>query len=150
MYKITKSGQVFDAMGDEVPLDDRDDRHLAYVLWLSGDRAPELIESPDVPPDPAVELESAESWGRALVREVELGLLASGINDDRVLALAIDRELTEVGAKLKDGRLHIALAALEELLRKPEQERYSADAMLKPIEASIRARIKLEEAMRRG
>jgi hypothetical protein len=148
MYKFDTHGRLFDADGLEVPQDDRDARYLAYVAWLSEGRAPELIEGTPAP-DPVAELESAEAWGRALVRQVEIDLLESGINDDRRRALAIDRELAEVGAKLKDGRLHIALAALEELLEKPEQERYSADAMLKPIEALIRERLKLEEAASR-
>lgn len=94
-------------------------------------------------------LEDAETWGRRLVRAVELDLLKGGINDDRVLALAVDRELDYISSKLKDGRLHIALAALEELLAKPESERLASDALLRPVEAAIKQRLDLEEAARR-
>lgn len=155
MYKVQQwSGRLFKG-SQEIPQDDREPAYLEYVEYLSAGGSVEVEDDRAewelaLASDPAVELESAEEWGRALVRQVELGLLASGINDDRKLALAVDRELAEIGAKLKDGRLHIALAALEELLERPESERHTPDDMLRPIEATIKARLKLEAERANG
>lgn len=155
MYKTQQwSGRLFKGE-QQIPQDDRDPAYVEYIAYLNAGGTVEVEDDREVwelaqATDPAVELESAEEWGRALVRQVELSLLVSGINDDRRAALAVDRELAEVSSKLKDGRLHIALAALEELLERPESERHAPDSMLKPIEALIRDRLDLEEGMRRG
>lgn len=82
MYKVDiKSGRIFDAKGEEVPQDDRDDRFLTYLLWLSGDRAPEIIDVEPSPPSPAEELAAARAWGSALVDNFMVGALASGVNE---------------------------------------------------------------------
>lgn len=145
MYKITPSGRVFDAQGVEVPLDDRDDRFLAYVLWLSGERTPQRIDEPPTEPAPEAEITSAQVWGQALVRDFEAAALATGINADPRAALALDRYLREVSSALVAGRLHVAYAALAELLATPEAERPvgAQDAALVPIHDALAQRLDL-------
>jgi hypothetical protein len=141
MYKITPSGRIFDSKGAEIPLDDRDDRYLAYLLWLSGDRAPEPFDAPPAPPTPAEELAAAQAWGQELVRAVEIDLMRGGINADPRAALAVDRELREISDALKGGRLHVAAAALDELLGLPQEQRAASDALLTPVHTALRERI---------
>lgn len=145
-YRITReTGRIFDSEGQEVPLDDRDDAYLAYVLWLSGDRTPEVIDEPLAAPTPEVEITSAQQWGQALVRDFEAAALAAGINADPRAALALDRYLREVSSALVAGRLHVAYAALAELLETPEAERPAgaSDAALVPIHDALAQRLAL-------
>lgn len=93
----------------------------------------------------ADELESAQTWGARLVRDFEAGALKGGVNDDPTAALALDRYLREVSGAVAAGRLHVAYAALSELLTTPERERpappFTDDAQLVPVYNAIAARI---------
>lgn len=145
-YKITRlTGRIYDAQGVEVPRDDRDEKFLAYVLWLSGDRAPEVIDEPPEALTPEQELEAAQAWGQALVRGFEAAALAAGINANPSAALALDRYLREVSAALVAGRLHVAYAALAELLATPQGERPAGaqDAALVLIHDALAERLAL-------
>lgn len=144
MYKITPSGRVFDAQGVEVPLDDRDDAYLAYVLWLSGERTPERIAEPPVVLTPAERLALARQRGDELIAGFMAGALASGVNE-RGLAGPLYRALAPIRQPLGDGALHAALDELDQLLKTPEQDRpaypYTADVALAPVRAAIIAAI---------
>lgn len=91
------------------------------------------------------ELESAQAWGLRLVRDFEAGALKAGVNEDPTAALALDRYLREVSGAVAAGRLHVAYAALGELLTTPERERpappFSDDAQLVPVYNAIASRI---------
>lgn len=147
MYKIDNAtGRIFDAQGEEVPLDDRDDRYLAYMLWLSGDRAPEPFEAPPRKPTPAEELAAARLWGSRLVEDFMVGALASGVNE-RGLAGPLFGWLAGVSAALSSGALHAAEQLLGELLKTPEELRparpYTDDAALVPIHELLKERLAL-------
>jgi hypothetical protein len=149
MYKVDiNSGRIFDADGVEVPQDDRVDSYRAYILWLSGDRTPEPFDAPPVPEEPEAELSSAQEWGVRLVRAFEAAALKGGINGDPAAALALDRYLREVSGAVAAGRLHVAYAALGELLTTAERERpappFTDDASLVPIYNALAERLKLE------
>ena len=145
MYKTDiKTGRIFDGEGVEVPQDDRDDRYLAYVLWLSGDRAPEPFDAPPSPPSPAEELAAARAWGSALGDDFMTKALASGVNEHG-LAGPLFGWLAGVSAALSSGALHAAEQLLAELLKTPEELRparpFTDDASLNPIQAALRARL---------
>ena len=94
------------------------------------------------------ELESAQAWGLRLVRDFEAAALKGGVNSNPAAALALDRYLREVSGAVATGRLHVAYAALGELLATPERERpappFSDDASLVPIFNAIAARLSLD------
>lgn len=144
-YKITRlTGRIFDAQGQEVPRDDRDDRWLVYVLWLSGDRAPEVIDEPPEVLTPAERLALAKQRGDELLAAFMAGALAAGVNEAG-LAGPLYRALAPVRQPLGDGALHAALDELDALLKTPEQDRpaypYTSDAALEPVRAAIQAAI---------
>lgn len=145
MYRIERTtGKIYDAKGEEVPQDDREDAYLAYVLWLSGDRTPEVFDAPPAPPTPAEELASARAWGSSLVDGFMVSALASGVNE-RGLAGPLFGWLAGVSAALSSGALHAAEQLLAELLKTPEAERpaapYTDDASLVPVHAALQARL---------
>lgn len=94
------------------------------------------------------ELEDAQAWGLRVVRNFEAQALKGGINSDPPAALALDRYLREVSGAVAAGRLHVAWAALGELLKTPEAERpappFTDDASLVPIYNALAERLKLE------
>ncbi len=148
MYRIDRATyRIFDAQGVEVPQDDREDAYHAYVLWLSGDRAPEPFDAPPAPPTPAEELAAARAWGAALVEGFMVQALASGVND-RGLAGPLFGWLAGVSAALSSGALHAATQLLGELLKTPEAERpaapYTDNTSLVPIYDALAARLKLD------
>lgn len=91
------------------------------------------------------EIDSALAWGQALVRSFEAAQLKAGINADPRAALALDRYLREVSSALLSGRLHVAYAALQELLATPQGERPAGaqDAALVPVHDAIALRLDL-------
>lgn len=145
MYKIDRlTGRIFNDRDEEIPQDDREDVYLAYLLWLSGDRAPEVFDAPPPPLTPAKELAAAKAWGSALVDDFMTRALANGVND-RGLAGPLFAWLAVVSAALASGALHAAEQLLGELLKTPEEERparpYTDDASLGPVHAAISERI---------
>ena len=144
MYNFDTTGRLFDAEGAEVPQDDRDDRYLAYVLWLSGGRAPGLIEAQPLRPSPAEELAAARQWGAAIVDDFMTKALAAGVNDHG-LAGPLFGWPAGVSAALSSGALHAAEQLLAELLKTPEAQRpaspFTDDASLNPIHDALRARL---------
>ena len=145
MYKIDRTtGRIFNAQGEEVPPDDREDSYLTYLLWLSGDRAPEVFDAPPPPLTPAEELSAAKVWGSALVDDFMTRALAGGVNA-RGLAGPLFAWLAVVSAALSSGALHAAEQLLSELLKVPESERpaapYTDDAALDPVLHAIRGKI---------
>lgn len=91
------------------------------------------------------ELVSAQSWGSAVVRAFEAEAMNSGINSVPVAALALDRYLREVSGALSAGRLHVAYAAMQELLSQPEVSRPmgASNAQMMPIFMAIAQRLQL-------
>lgn len=146
MYNFDTTGRLFDAKGVEVPQDDRDDRYLAYVLWLSGDRTPGLIEAQPVKLTPAEELAAARAWGAGVVDDFMTRALAGGVNSAG-LAGPLFGWLGGVSAALSSGTLHAATQLLGELLKTPEAERpaspYTDDASLVPIYDALAERLNL-------
>lgn len=115
-YKITRlTGRIFDAEGVEVPRDDRDDRWLAYVLWLSGGHAPQVIDEPEQAPTPAQALEQARAAGRRIADGFMAQALAGGVNADPAQVSALYDWLTPLRLRLLDGVLHGALAEVSRL-----------------------------------
>jgi len=147
MYSFDTTGRLFDAKGVEVPQDDRDDRYLAYLLWLSGDRAPGLIEEQPRQLTPAEELAAARQWGAGVGAGFMERALAGGVNDHG-LAGPLFGGLAGVSAALSSGALHAAAQLLGELLKTPEAERpaspYTDDASLVPIYDALAERLNLE------
>lgn len=116
MYKITRlTGRIYDAQDQEVPRDDRDDRWLAYVLWLSGDRTPGVIDEPEQAPDPAQVLEQARAAGRLIADGFMAQALAGGVNADPAQVSALYDWFTPLRLRLLDGVLHGALAEVNRL-----------------------------------
>lgn len=144
-YNIAPSGRIYDEQGVEVPQDDREQRYQAYAAWLAQGNGPAPIEEPEDQVDPSLEIMSAQEWGLALVRGFEADAVKSGINNDPRAALSLDRYLREVSAALSAGRLHVAYAALLELLSTEESERPSGagDDRMAPILNLIAARLDL-------
>lgn len=146
MYNFDTTGRLFDAEGVEVLQDDREDRYLAYVLWLSGGRAPGLIEAQPVKLTPAEELAAARAWGVSVVDGFMTEALAAGVNDAG-LAGPLFGWLAGVSAALSSGALHAAEQLLGELLKTPEELRparpYTDDAALVPIHELLRERLAL-------
>lgn len=145
MYTITPSGKLYDERGTEVPQDDREESYRAYAAWLAQGNGPLPIDEPDAAPDPAQEIESAQEWGAALVRDFEARAVKGGINNDPRAALQLDRHLREVSAALTAGRLHVAWAALAELLESDPKSRPAGadDAALLPVYNALAARLAL-------
>lgn len=143
-YKITPSGRIYDADDQEIPLDDRDDRFLAYTLWLSGERTPERIAEPPAALTPSERLALARQRGDELIASFMAAALASGVNE-RGLAGPLYRALLPIRQPLGDGALHAALDELDQLLKTPEAERpaypYTSDVALAPVREAIRSAI---------
>lgn len=95
--------------------------------------------------DGADEIATAQAWGAAIVRAFEAEAMRSGINANPSAALDLDRYLREVSSSLVQGRLHVAYAAMQELLSSPEGERPigASDAQLMPIFLAIANRLEL-------
>jgi hypothetical protein len=69
------------------------------------------------------ELDDAVEWGQRIVKAFEAQMMEGGINDNRSVALRLHRYLRDVSDALVTGRIHVASAALDELLATPEAER---------------------------
>jgi hypothetical protein len=145
MYTITPRGRICDAQGTSAPQDDREESYRTYAAWLALGNGPTPIDEPDDPPDPVEEITSAQEWGQALVRAFEAAAVKGGINSDPAAALALDRYLREVSGALLSGRLHVAYAALAELLESDPKSRPAGadDAALLPVYHALAARLAL-------
>lgn len=138
------SGRLF-CDGVEVPQDDRDPDFRAYLSWLSAGGGVVMVE--DARPDQELAdelalLAEAKAWGTALVREFEAAAMRAGINADPRAALTLYRFLEPVRTPLREGLLHVAFAALQELLEvAPEDRPPLAD--LTPIHQALLARLGL-------
>lgn len=152
MYtKKLNSGELFDPQGRLVPQDDREPAYKDYVRYLGGKGEVLIVDDTEEwaaaqASEPVEVLEDAAEWGASIVRSFEAGALKGGVNDDPTAALALDRYLREVSGALVAGRLHVAYAALAELLATPERERPqgAADAALVPIYNALAERLSLD------
>lgn len=145
MYTITPSGKLYDERGAEVPQDDREESYRAYAAWLAQGNGPkEIPEAPEAL-DPLYEIESAQEWGQAVVRDFEARAVKAGINENPRAALELDRYLREVSTALVAGRLHVALATLEELAEDEPMHRPqgASNEALGPILAALKHRLGL-------
>lgn len=144
-YTITPSGRIYDERGVEVPQDDREESYRVYAAWLAQGNGPGQIDEPEARSEPPLEILSAQDWGQELVRSFEADAVKSGINSDPRAALSLDRYLREVSTALVAGRLHVAYAALLELLSSKESERPfgAGDNQLAPIFNLIAERLNL-------
>lgn len=91
------------------------------------------------------EIAAAQAWGSAIVRAFEAAAMEGGINAHPAAALALDRYLREVSSSLAQGRLHVAYAAMQELLSQPESSRPvgAGDESLMPIFMALAQRLEL-------
>lgn len=99
--------------------DDRDPAYQDYAEWLRAGGTVQLVGDED--PSHALQeelalLAEARAWGTVLVREYEAAAMRAGINADPAQALALYRFLEPVRTPLREGLLHVAYAALQELL----------------------------------
>lgn len=141
-YKITRlTGRIYDAQDQEVPRDDRDDAYLAYVLWLSGDRAPVVIDEPEQVSSPAQVLEQARAAGRLIADGFMAQALAGGVNADPAQVSALYDWFTPLRLRLLDGVLHGALTEVFRLKATDPAARphpvLASDEVLDSIKAQI-------------
>lgn len=138
------SGRLF-CDGVEVPQDDRHPDFRAYLSWLSAGGGVVMVQDPAPAQELAEELAvlaEAKVWGTALVRDFEAAAMRAGVNQDPRSALALYRFLEPVRTPLREGLLHVAFAALQELLEvAPEDRPPLAD--LTPIYQALAARLGL-------
>lgn len=138
-YAIQEDGQIRRIASGQIVAPD----HPGYLQYRANGGAV-IYERSDTDQVIAhIKLEADKTWGKELVCEIQQQLALSGINDTPADSLALYRYLAEVRDALAGGMLHVAYAALDEILAQPEARRPSnaSVALLRPIYDAIGARI---------
>lgn len=138
-YVIQEDGQIRRSADGQIVAPD----HPGYLQYRANGGAVVYERSDTEQAIAQIILEADKTWGKGLVSEIQNSLALSGINDTPAEALALYRYLAEVRDALMGGLLHVAHAALAELLQTPEASRPTGatDALLNPILSAIAARI---------
>lgn len=135
-YRRWPDGRTETADGEPVSHDD-----AGLLAYLHAGGAMMMMASPL---DEVLAITPAE-LGRDIVDTYEAALVEAGINSNPKAALALYRYMAEARDALRGGLLHVALAAIEEMLEAPEASRPAgaSDQMLGGVVAQLRGYLKI-------